>query len=140
MLPRNNIVFLLCFGASLVAIAHIGGEFFEAGSQTWWRIANVLHFLGGVFAFFFIRAIFLYTKSHHRLSAAWWMELWIYVLGAVAMGVVWEWYEFFLDRYRVLILGNASEMTYFDTIGDLALDTLGAMAAASFIWFYGTKK
>lgn len=140
MSSRKDIIFLFWAGASLAVISHIGAWLFGA-SRVWWMITNILHFSGGVFAFFFVRALFLYTKSNHRFSAAFWMEIFIYILGAVAVGVVWEWYEFFLDRYHVLILGNASEMTYLDTIGDLMLDALGAVvAAACFIWLYGKKK
>lgn len=109
------------------------------GVGTWesWWIANGLHFIGGAYAFFFVRAVYEYTRDRHKISAPRGVEIILFIVGALVLGVLWEWFEFVLDRYRVLIAGKESLMTYADNIGDLAVDTFGALVAA---YFYGGKK
>ena len=106
------------------------------GVGTWesWWISNFLHFLGGVYAVFFVRELFNFAKTRHQILVPRWMEVIIWIGGALILGVFWEWFEFGLDRYRVLIAGKPSFMTYADNIGDLIIDTLGAFAAGIYIW------
>lgn len=105
------------------------------GVGTWesWRIANGLHFIGGAYAFFFVRAAFYYTRPYHKVTAEPWAETLLFIAGALIMGVLWEWFEFAIDRYRVLVMSRASLMTYADNIGDLIIDTFGAVAAAVYM-------
>ncbi len=113
----------------MVGAAFLTGKFLGFGSWEAWWISNLLHFLGGAYAFFFTRAVFLYTKPRHQISARASIEILFFIAGALILGVFWEWFEFALDRYRVLAAGELSLMTYPDTIGDLILDTLGAVIA-----------
>lgn len=125
---------MLVIGGAIVATNFVVIWLF--GDRTWtnWWIANVLHFLGGFYAFFFVRACFLYTKSKHQISAPPLAEIILFIVGAVIMGVFWEWFELLLDRYRVFIEMKPSAMTYADNIGDLITDTLGAIAAGVYAW------
>jgi len=127
----KKIYFLLLLGGLLVAADFFVVHFVFAPTSwgAWWS-ANVFHLLGGFYAFFFIRAVFAYTRSLHKTSAESWMESLIFILGAVFLGVMWEWFELAIDRYHALVQSRQSVMSYADNIGDLATDTLGALLAA----------
>lgn len=125
----RKIYWLLIIGGLIVAATFLVGLIWGVGTWESWWIANGLHFIGGAYAFFFVRAVFYYTKSYHKITAAPWAEILLFVIGALVLGVLWEWFEFVLDRYRVLIAGKESLMTYADNIGDLITDTLGAIVA-----------
>lgn len=130
----RKIYFLLVVGGAIVATTFIVGLVFAEGSWTGWWFANVMHFVGGFYAFFFVRTCFLYTKSRHQISAPPATEIMLFIAGALIMGVFWEWYQLLFDRYRVFIEGLPSLMTYADNIGDLFIDTLGAMIAGIYFW------
>lgn len=136
-IPAKKIYFLLLIGGLIVAATFVVGLVF--GVSTWeaWWVSNFFHFLGGMYAFFFVRAVFYYTRPYHKITAASWAEVFLFVAGALILGVLWEWFEFVLDRYRVIIAAKPSLMTYADNIGDLIVDTLGAFVAA---YIYGRKK
>jgi len=60
-------------------------------------------------------------------------------LFAVAVGAVWEIFEFSMDRFfgtrmQKAMLGDASGLT--DTMWDLIVDTLGALAISGMGWWY----
>jgi hypothetical protein len=131
---RRKIYFLLVVGGAIVATTFVVGLLF--GDRTWtsWWIQNVLHFLGGFYAFFFVRTYFLYTKAKHQIEAPPLTEIILFMAGALIMGVFWEWFELLLDRYRVFIEMKPSVMTYADNIGDLVTDTLGAIVAGIYVW------
>lgn len=131
---KRGIYFLLVIGGAMVATTFVVN--WLLGDRTWthWWIANLLHFLGGFYAFFFVRTCFLYTKSKHQISAPPLAEIILFIAGALIMGVFWEWFELLLDQYRVFIEMKPSIMTYADNIGDLITDTLGAVAAGVYAW------
>lgn len=133
----KKIYWLLGIGGAIVAATFWVAWIFGIGTLEAWWIANLLHFGGGAYAFFFVRAVFYYTRPYHKISAASWAEISLFVVGALVLGVLWEWLEFVLDRYRVLIAGKESLMTYADNIGDLAIDTFGALVSA---YFYGRER
>ncbi len=130
----RGIYFLLVVGGAIAATAFIVGLVFAEEAWTGWWIANLMHFVGGFYAFFFVRACFLYTKSKHRIEAPQATEIMLFIAGALIMGVFWEWYQLLFDRYRVFIEMKPSVMTYADNIGDLIIDTLGAMVAGIYVW------
>ena len=117
-----------------MATAFVVGSVFVEESWIGWWFANVMHFLGGFYAFFFVRACFLYTKSRHQIEAPPLTEIMLFIAGALIMGVFWEWYQLLVDRYRVFIEGLPSVMTYADNIGDLITDTAGAIVAGIYVW------
>lgn len=127
---RRKIYILLVIGGAIVAATFVVGLIWGIGTWESWWIANALHFIGGAYAFFFVRAVYGYMRPMHKISAPPATEIIIFVAGALILGVFWEWFEFVLDRYRVLIVGKDSLMTYADNIGDLITDTLGALVAA----------
>lgn len=127
---KMPIGFLLLLGGAIVGAAFlITWLWGYATWQAWWA-SNVLHLGGGVYGFFFVRALFERTRRAHGIYTYPWMEAILFVGGAIVLGVAWEWYEFMIDRYSVLILGLPSLMSYADNIGDLGTDTLGALIAA----------
>lgn len=122
-------------GGAIVATTFIVARVFgESAPWIHWWIANILHFGGGFYAFFFIRVVFLYTKHKHQISAPPAIEIVLFIAGALVMGVAWEWFELALDRYRVFIEMKPSLMTYADNIGDLITDTAGAILAGIIVW------
>lgn len=130
----KKIYWLLLFGGVIVAITFSVGLIFGVATKEAWWISNFLHLLGGAYAFFFVRAVFYYTRPYHKITAAPWAEIFLFMAGALILGVFWEWFEFVLDRYRVIIAGEPSLMTYADNIGDLITDTLGAVFAGFYLW------
>lgn len=129
----KKVVNLLFLGAGIVFLSYASASFFDITTLTWWWISNVFHFVGGIYAFFLVRAIFRYTEKYHRTQAPFWMEIVIFILGALAVGVLWEWYELAIDRYNVFIRHRASIMTYAENIGDLITDSLGAISAGIYL-------
>lgn len=135
----KKIYLLLGVGALIVVSAYIL-VWFIVDPQSWaaWEISNVLHIIGGAYAFFFTRALVSYARLSHRIEIPFWMEVALYVAGAITLGVLWEWYELIIDRYHLFILGQASIMTYADNIGDLMFDALGGLLGA--IYWYRKRR
>lgn len=117
-----------------MAATFLVGLIFGIGTWESWWISNILHFIGGGYAVFFVRELFNLAKTRHEILVPRWMEFAILIGGALVLGVFWEWFEFAIDRYRVLIVGKQSIMTYADNIGDLIIDFLGALAAGVYFW------
>jgi len=130
----KNIYILLGIGGLFVFISESFYLFADPFSWSGWWAANVLHTLGGVYAFFFCRALWLYMKSFNKMEIPLPIEIMIWIGGALIVGVFWEWYEFILDRYGVWVLGNVSLATYADNIGDLLIDFFGALLAGIYYW------
>ena len=135
----KKIYILLGIGGLIFVFANAASIFFDPFSWSGWWIANGFHTLGGAYAFFFTRAIFRYSKLSYRIEVPRGTEIVIFLGGALALGVFWEWYELFLDRYGVLVLGVVSTASYADNIGDLAFDILGALIAALYFFKHGRK-
>lgn len=125
-LPKQIYILLIIGGAIVAATFLVGLIFGVATWESWW-ISNFLHFIGGAYAVFFVRELFNLAKTRHQILVPRWMEVLIFICGAIVLGVLWEWFEFAIDRYRVLIMGKPSLMTYADNIGDLIIDAVGAI-------------
>ncbi len=136
----RKIYWMLFWGGCIVALAYTPNFFFDAMSWKKWWIDNGFHTLGGAYAFFFSRTLWRYAKLHYHIDMPFGGEVLIWVGGALAIGVFWEWYELIVDRYEVFILHIPSIMTYADNIGDLAFDTLGALVAAVLLWRRSKKQ
>lgn len=127
---KKDVYMFLVVGGALVAIAFLLNWVFGPWSWRAWEASNVLHIVGGAYAFYFIRALFILTRERHRIATSRNFEALLFIAGAVIMGVIWEWYELGVDRYQFLVLGEPSMMTYADNIGDLLFDAAGAAVAA----------
>ena len=120
-------LFLLFLGGLIVLVSFLSGWYFGLTSLTGWRLANGLHFFGGIYAFFFIRFVFNSTYKYHKTETAFLMKIIVFTGGALILGVLWEWYEFiFIDQYRAFGLFQEGITVYFDTMTDLIFDLLGA--------------
>ncbi|OGD30520.1 hypothetical protein A2833_02745 [Candidatus Azambacteria bacterium RIFCSPHIGHO2_01_FULL_44_55] len=131
----KKVINLLFLGVATVFLSYASASFLDITTWTWWWISNIFHFAGGIYAFFLARAIFRSTERYHRTQALFLMEIVIFILGALAVGVLWEWYELAVDRYNIFIRHKASIMTYADNIGDLITDFLGALTAGIYLAF-----
>ncbi len=136
----TKVLVLLTIGGGIVAISFLVDWIFGRGTWAAWWIASGLHIIGGAYAFFFVRALFFYSWDVHRIETVQWMETIMLVSGALMLGVMWEWYEFAIDRYHVVLMGQQSIMTYADNIGDLLFDVAGAVIGAFFSWLYEGKE
>lgn len=132
LLKRIHI--LLALGGLFVIFVETIGLLMDNTTYKAWWIANLFHTMGGAYAVIFTRAAFQYYKSWNKIIVPFGFEILIFVGGAVVLGIFWEWYELILDRYELFILGIPSVASYADNIGDLAFDTLGALAAALYLW------
>ncbi len=97
----------------------------------WWDL--VLH-TGSAIIFGFIGFIVLYfLYAHHQVeSKAYAIALFSFSF-AIAIGVVWEIFEFGMDTFFGL---NMQKSGLIDTMGDLIVDTLGALLASGIGYFY----
>lgn len=136
-LKRKIYILLVVGGIIVAANFFIVSLFFDPWSWEAWWVANGFHFVGGIYAFFFIEALYSFAKQQTRIEMPRMFEALFFIGGALILGVFWEWFEFAIDRYYVLVVGRDSLMTYADTMGDLFLDTAGAIAASLF--FYGKR-
>lgn len=110
------------------------GWYFGLTSLFSWWFANGLHFLGGIYAFFFIRFVFNSTYKYHKTETAFLMKIIIFSGGALILGVLWEWYEFiFIYQYGAFGLSPKGITVYSDTITDLMFDLLGAALAGVYL-------
>lgn len=115
----------------MVLFSYLSGYYFGLESRVVAHISNILHFLGGAYAFFFAASVFYVTKKYHNTVTSPIMEVLIFICGALVLGVLWEWYEFiFIYWDRVFILNKQSVLIYVDTMSDLALDLAGALSAS----------
>lgn len=137
----KNFLILLFLGGIIAISSYLAGYYFGAESRVAWRINNTLHFLGGVYAFFFIGSVFNVTKRYHNTIAAPLAKSVIFIFGALFLGVLWEWYElFFIYWQKVFVMKNQGAAIYIDTMGDLALDLLGALSAGFYYIFVKNGK
>ena len=109
----------------------------------WWDMA--LHgssgLLLGIFGFLLVYA--LNENAHIELSMRPRFVALFAFLFAVAVGALWEIFEFSMDRLAGMqmqkpMLGDPSGLT--DTMWDLILDTLGALTISLFGWWYMRRK
>lgn len=134
-------LFILLFLGGIIALfSYLAGYYLGTESRAAWRINNILHFLGGVYAFFFVGSVFDITKKYHNTAAAPLMRSIIFVLGALFLGVLWEWYELFFIYWKDILSSLKSNPIYIDTMGDLALDLSGALLAGFYYIFIKNGK
>ena len=127
----KKFIVLLFLGGIIVLFSYLTGYYFGLESRIVGLISNSLHFLSGIYAFFFVVSVFDITKKYHNTITVPLMESLIFICGALALGVIWEWYEFiFIYWDKVFILNKQSTLIYVDTVSDLALDLLGALSAS----------
>lgn len=137
----KNFFILLFLGGTIVLSSYLAGHYLGVESRVVWWISNALHFLGGVYAFFFVGSVFNITKRYHNTMAMPLVKSIIFIFGALVLGVFWEWYElFFIYWEKVFTLKNQGAAIYIDTMGDLALDLLGALSAGFYYIFIKNGK
>lgn len=133
----KKFIILLFLGGAIVLFSYLISGYFGLESRQVWLISNVLHFLGGAYAFFFVGSVFNITKKYHNTVTSPLFKALFFVFGALALGVLWEWYELiFIYWDKAFILNKQSALIYVDTMGDLALDLAGALSAG----FYSLVK
>ena len=97
----------------------------------WWDI--ILHIGSGV-ALGFVGFLVLYTLYHSKKINA--SPIWIAVFSfcfGVAIGAVWEIFEFAMDQIFLL---NMQKSGLVDTMWDLIVDSLGALLVSIIGYFY----
>ncbi|MBI2446429.1 MAG: hypothetical protein HYV51_01240 [Parcubacteria group bacterium] len=127
---------LLFLGGLIVLVSFLFGWYSDLTSLLSWWVANSLHFLGGIYAFFFVKFVFNATHKYHKTETAFLMKIIIFTGGALVLGVLWEWYEFiFIYNYGngVFRLLPKSITIYHDTMTDLMFDLLGAASVGVYL-------
>ena len=118
-IPIEFHIAIVVFIYATLFLGEVGG-FYE---RFWWWDA-LLH-TGSAIAFGLIGFIILYTLSQTGKIKT--NPLWIAIFAfsfAIAMGVIWEIYEFAMDQLFGL---NMQTSGLVDTMWDLIVDTLGAL-------------
>ena len=87
-------LFVLFLGGLIVLTSFLFSRYFGLTSLSGWWLANSFHFIGGFYAFFFIKFIFNSAYKYHKTETAFLMKIIIFAGGALILGVLWEWYEF----------------------------------------------
>ena len=127
-------LFLLFLGGLIVLASFLFGWYFGLTSLSDWWLANSLHFIGGIYAFFFAKFVFNFTHEYHKTETAFLMKIIIFTGSALILGVLWEWYEFiFIYQYETFRLFSKGITLYSDTITDLMFDLLGALSAGIYL-------
>lgn len=131
---RIKFLFLVFLGGLIVLASFLFDRYSNLTPLTNWWVANSFHFFGGIYAFFFIRFVFNYTRKYHKTETMFLMKIIIFAGGALILGVLWEWYEFiFVYRYEAFSLSPKGIAVYFDTVTDLMFDLLGALSAGIYL-------
>lgn len=130
----KKFLFLLFLGGVIVLFSYWVTYYFGPASRAGWWVANGLHFLGGIYAFFFIRSLYYLTEEYHGTTTAFLFEMIIFTGGALILGVIWEWYEFvFIYEYGTFAMSQLSVTIYNDTMLDLVFDLAGALSAGAYL-------
>ncbi len=130
----KKFLLLLFLGAVIVVLANLAAYYFGPASWTGWWVASIFHFLGGVYAFFFVRSLYRLTEKRHKTTTVFLFKIIIFAGGALVLGVIWEWYEFiFIYNYGALARSQLTITTYSDTITDLMFDLLGALSSSVYL-------
>ena len=120
------------------------GEFHSYYARFWWwdiALHSTSGLLLGILGFLLVYALNDDKRIDLHLSAGF-VALFAFVF-AVAMGTLWEIFEFAVDQIvgtqmQKPMLGDASGLT--DTMWDLIVDTLGAAAISAFGWWHMKSK
>lgn len=97
----------------------------------WWDM--ILHFFSGI-ALGFIGFLILYSLyKNNRLPISAGLLVFLSFTFAVALGSVWEIFEFAMDSFFGL---NMQKSGLLDTMWDLILNTFGALIASTSGYFY----
>ena len=115
----------------LLAATFFGNMFVTFWSKyDYYHVDKFFHFLGG----FFVAMFFYYYLEHELKKIGWFKSIVILVSTAILVGVLWEFWEYSMDRiFHDTLLGAYSLRLRFggdltDTLGDLFLDIIGAIA------------
>lgn len=123
-MSSKGIVWLLGISSLFIGVIQVIALRFFLYWTVWW-LDIVMHFLGG----FWVALIVLWfykafvkekAKSDHGYLLA--------LLGVIIVGIAWEVFEVLADTAHVR--GNY----LFDTVGDLIMDTVGALVAAYIVF------
>jgi hypothetical protein len=97
----------------------------------WWDI--LLHGFSALIFGFIGFIILYYLYAHHRIKSRTYMLALFSFSFAIAIGVVWEIFEFFMDTSFGL---NMQKSGLVDTMSDLIIDSVGAIVASGVGYFY----
>ena len=134
-MPQSKIspAFLLTF-LVIIAISQWIGIAERWHTDIFWFTAT-LHVLGGGWGAIFFAFLGERIRGFSPLRSMDGFARFIVTLGFVALlGVLWELFEFFLDRISVSITGIQMQPGLIDTMGDLAMDLAGAVVAFLFVF------
>lgn len=97
----------------------------------WWD--NLLHLCSAIIFGFIGFTILYFMVNRHELSARPWTLALFSFSFAIAIGTLWEIFEFFMDSFFGL---NMQKSGLLDTMGDLIVDTIGAILSSSIAFGY----
>ncbi len=122
-LPLQFEAFIVVFLYATLFLGEVGDYYYRFW---WWDV--VLH-VGSAFAFGFVGFLILFTlQARGKITASPFLISVFAFSFAVAIGVMWEIFEFFMDSVFGL---NMQKSGLQDTMWDLIVDTIGAATAAT---------
>lgn len=133
---------------ALFVLAAIGlGEIFNAYDAVWWW-DDMLHGVSGILmGFVGLVAIYLFNARHTMAISPSFVAVFVFCF-AMTIGVLWEVFEFSMDFFfgmtmqqwnmgpGAIVMGKDYQgMGLRDTMADLILACIGAVAASTFAYF-----
>ncbi len=126
LMTRERLIRAVAFAAVSLALLHITALWNDLYWRFWW-LDLLAHFCGGVFIALLL-LWFSFFSGYTRCSLPSRNALFLCMVGgALAVGVGWEVFE------RLLGLSWSPEGYWTDTLLDLFMDAIGALAAYLFI-------
>lgn len=132
-LPRSFLAAIAIFTFATLYLGEVY-DFYER--YWWWDIA--LHF-GSALGFGIVGFLFVFIQFEgDRYAAPPWAIAFLSMTIAVSIGVMWEIFEFFMDRAFGF---NMQKSGLVDTMYDLIVDVIGAFigAAAGYLYLKGRQ-
>ena len=112
----------------IIFIFHIWGLYSSAYYYVWW-LDNILHLAGG----FWLGLLAIYFISEHESDFSGYPAAFLFLIiiaFAALGGVLWEFFEFWLDIISIKRGLMLSQLGVADTMSDLLFDLFGAFIAS----------
>lgn len=128
ILPTEIELIIILFIYATLFLGEIRGFY----SYFWWWDILVHGFSAIVFGFIGFTVLYFMVNRHELKARPWAIAIFSFSF-AIAIGVIWEIFEFSMDQFFGL---NMQGSGLIDTMGDLIVDFLGALFSSTIAFIY----